>query len=158
MGYHKLAKFFACSTLPPDVLADGPRASQYTPDGGGDECHVTSAARIVLHPFLEISVSDFRKFRCTTHKNFRECQSVWYPTHSLSVWDTQREGSKTRRTDQIHPKTLFEIAMVLSTNSGSFPSNSHVSATFSILLRFGESWNPTKCEKFNAVADGKDES
>ena len=33
--------------------------------------------------------------------------------------------------------------MVLSTNSGSFPSNSHVSATFSILLRFGESWNPT---------------
>ena len=39
-----------------------------------------------------------------------------------------------------HPKTLIEIAMVLSTNSGSFPSNSHVSATFSILLRFGESW------------------
>ena len=51
---------------------------------------------------------------------------------------------------KIHPKTLFEIAMVLSTNSGSFPSNSHVSATFSILLRFGESWNPTNCERFNA--------
>jgi len=51
---------------------------------------------------------------------------------------------------EVHPKTLFEIAMVLSTNSGSFPSNSHVSATFSILLRFGESWNPTNCEKFNA--------
>ena len=50
----------------------------------------------------------------------------------------------------VHPKTLFEIAMVLSTNSGSFPSNSHVSATFSILLRFGESWNPTNCERFNA--------
>ena len=49
----------------------------------------------------------------------------------------------------IHPKTLFEIAMVLSTNRGSFPSNSHVSATFSILLRFGESWNPTNCERFN---------
>ena len=41
----------------------------------------------------------------------------------------------------LHPKTLIEIAMVLSMNSGSFPSNSHVSATFSILLRFGESWN-----------------
>jgi len=40
--------------------------------------------------------------------------------------------------------------MVLSTNSGSFPSNSHVSATFWFLLRFGESWNPTNCEKFNA--------
>ena len=39
----------------------------------------------------------------------------------------------------VHPKTLNEIALVLSTNSGSFPSNSHVSATFSILLRFGES-------------------
>jgi len=50
----------------------------------------------------------------------------------------------------LHPKTLFEIAMVLSTNSGSFPSNSHVSATFSILLRFGESWNSTNCERFNA--------
>jgi len=50
----------------------------------------------------------------------------------------------------IHPKTLIEIAMVLSTNSGSFPSNSHVSANFSILLRFGEFWNPTNCEKFNA--------
>jgi len=52
--------------------------------------------------------------------------------------------------DEFHPKTLIEIAMVLSTNSGSFPSNSHVSATFSILLRFGEFWNPTNCEKFNA--------
>ena len=50
----------------------------------------------------------------------------------------------------IHPKNLFEIAMVLSTNSGSFPSNSHVSATFSILLRFWESWNPTNFERFNA--------
>jgi len=29
-------------------------------------------------------------------------------------------------------KTLIEIDMVISTNSGSFPSNSHVSATFSI--------------------------
>ena len=28
-----------------------------------------------------------------------------------------------------HPNPLIEIAMVLSTNSGSFPSNSHVSAT-----------------------------
>ena len=50
----------------------------------------------------------------------------------------------------VHHKTLFEIAMGLSTNSGSFPSNSHVSATFSILLSFGEFWNPTNCEKFNA--------
>ena len=40
--------------------------------------------------------------------------------------------------------------MVFLTNSGSFPSNSHVSTTFSILLRFGEFSNPTNCEKFNA--------
>ena len=52
--------------------------------------------------------------------------------------------------NEIHPKTLIEIAMVLWTNSGSFPSNSHVSATFSILLRFGEFWNLTYYEKFNA--------
>ena len=51
---------------------------------------------------------------------------------------------------QFHPKTLIEIAIALSTNSGSFPSNSHVSATFSILLTFGEFWNPTNCENFNA--------
>ena len=51
---------------------------------------------------------------------------------------------------QVHPKTIIEIDMILLTNSGSFPSNSHVSATFSILLRFGEFWNPTNCEKFNA--------
>ena len=50
----------------------------------------------------------------------------------------------------IHPKTLFEIAMALLMNSVSFPSKSWFSATFSILLRFGESWNPTNCEKFNA--------
>ena len=50
----------------------------------------------------------------------------------------------------IYPKTLIEIAMVLSKNSCSFPSNSHVSATLSILLRFGEFWNPTNCEKLNA--------
>jgi len=49
-----------------------------------------------------------------------------------------------------HPKTLFEIAMALFTISVSFPSKSRVSATLSILLRFGESWNPTNCEKFNA--------
>jgi len=51
---------------------------------------------------------------------------------------------------RVHPKPLIEIAMLLSKNSGSFPSNSHVSATFSILLRFGEFCNPTNCEKFNA--------
>jgi len=53
------------------------------------------------------------------------------------------------KTDGMRPKTLIEITMVLSTKSGSFPSNSHVSATFLILLRFGEFWNPTNCEKFN---------
>jgi len=54
-----------------------------------------------------------------------------------------------RLVDNLHPKTRVEIAMVLSTNSGSFPSNSHVSATLSILLRFGEFWNPTNCKKIN---------
>ena len=37
------------------------------------DCHVTAAARIVPHPFLGISVSGFRKFKCTTHEIFREC-------------------------------------------------------------------------------------
>ena len=61
-----------------------------------------------------------------------------------------KSGSGKMTTHKVHPKILIEIAMVLSTNSGSFPSNPHVSATFSILLRFGEFWNPTNCEKFNA--------
>ena len=51
---------------------------------------------------------------------------------------------------QFHPKTLFEIAMALLTIRVSFPSKSRFSETFSILLRFGESWNPKSCEKFNA--------
>ena len=60
------------------------------------------------------------------------------------------DNCEKNRHRHLHPKTLFEIAMVLSTNRDSFPSNSHVSATFSILLRFGESWSPTNCEKFTA--------
>jgi len=50
------------------------------------------------------------------------------------------------RNVHIHPKTLFEIAMVLSTNSGSFPSNSHVSATFSILLYMSTAYRPYAAE------------
>ena len=41
----------------------------------------------------------------------------------------------------VHPKTLFEIAMALFTISVSFPSKSRFSATFSILLRFEGFWN-----------------
>ena len=55
-----------------------------------------------------------------------------------------------RLVQKAHAKTLFEIAMALFTISVSFPSKLRFSATFSILLRFGESWNPTNCEKFNA--------
>jgi len=62
----------------------------------------------------------------------------------------KKSSKKVVKKDQVHPKTLIEIAMVLSTNSGSFLSNSHVSATFPILLRFGEFWNPTNFEKFNS--------
>jgi len=41
----------------------------------------------------------------------------------------------------IHIKTLIEIAMVLSTNSGSFPSNLHISATFLCWIHYGKFWN-----------------
>jgi len=43
--------------------------------------------------------------------------------------------------NELHPKTLIVIAMVLSTNSGSFPSNSHVSAVL------GKS--PLNCRRFH---------
>ena len=69
------------------------------------------------------------------------------PSHSNSAWESIFQMNVGLH---FHPKTLIEIAIVLSTNSGSFPSNPHVSATFSILLRFGEFWNPTNCENFNA--------
>ena len=78
---------------------------------------------------------------------------AWFSRVSLSGGAVARVTSQLdKMTCQVplHPKTLFEIAMVLSTIRGSFPSNSHVSATFSILIRFGESWVPTNCEKFNA--------
>jgi len=44
----------------------------------------------------------------------------------------------------------FEMPMALSLNSGSFASNSNVSATFSFWIHSGKFWNPTNCEKFNA--------
>jgi len=41
------------------------------------------------HRPTPMSVSDFRKFcTVTKHKKIRECESLWYPTHSLSVWET----------------------------------------------------------------------
>ena len=40
-----------------------------------------------------------------------------------------------------HPRTLFEMPMAHSWNSGSFPSNSHVSATFSFWIHSGKFWN-----------------
>ena len=47
-----------------------------------------------------------------------------------------------KRADILIPKLLLtRIALVLSTNSGSFPSNSHVSATFSFWIRSGKFWN-----------------
>ena len=45
------------------------------------------------------------------------------------------------RSPHLHPKTLFEMPTALSTNSGSFPSNSHVSATFSFWIHSGKIWN-----------------
>jgi len=63
-----------------------------------------------------------------------------------------------RGVHQVHPfkahtKTLFEMPMALSLNSGSFPSNSNVSATFSFWIHSRKFWNPANCEKFNA--DGR---
>ena len=55
---------------------------------------------------------------------------------------------------ELHPKTLIEIAMVVSSNRGSFPSNSHVSATFSIFLRFGGILESDKSQK-NLMLTGR---
>ena len=85
--------------------------------------------------------------RCLSLSRLEACRCKMSETRLTAAVATDNgnvEGSS--------QNSIFEIAMVLSTNSGSFPSNSHVSATFSILLRFGESWNPTNCEKFNADA------
>jgi len=98
--------------LSPDVFADGPRASQYTPARPTSHqiwyCHVTAASRIVPHPFLGISVSDFRKFKCTTHKNFRECvvyhtlfECVGNATCSQSVFLPECLGRHNRGPDGV---------------------------------------------------------
>jgi len=67
-----------------------------------------------------------------------------------STVDQKKLFLKNKNISNVHAKTLFEIAMALLTIRVSFTSKSRFSATFSILLRFGESWNPTNCEKFNA--------
>jgi len=56
-------------------------------------------------------------------------------------FDHHESPSNLAKSPYPHPKTLVEIAMVLSTNSGSFPSNSHVSATFSFWIHPGKFWN-----------------
>jgi len=47
--------------------------------------------------------------------------------------------SRSRVVRRFHPTTLIKISMVLSTNSGSFPSNSHVSASFRLCSDLGNS-------------------
>jgi len=85
------------------------------------------------------------------HLNMKTTTTTTVKENSFHIFCFKRYiCTRIKHTFQLHPKTLIENAMVLPTNSGSFPSNSHVSATFSILLRFGEFWNPTNCEKFNA--------
>jgi len=74
---------------------------------------------------LHLKVEPLQARHLVICDSLRVCRGSWIKTPQKDV------------TEQVYPKTLFEIAMVLSTNSGSFPSNSHVSATFSILLRFG---------------------
>ena len=84
------------------------------------------------------------------------CSSTWciYQRLACFFWSkffcNSWSKTGTGSLGTVHAKTLFEIAMALLTISVSFPSKLRFSATFSILLRFGESWNPTNCEKFNA--------
>jgi len=98
-------------------------------------------------PFVRSTLVSYKSHGTSLISNSSQ-ESTYVFTRNINITTTRLAFILVRF--HTHPKTLIEIAMVLSTNSGSFPSNSHVSATFPILLRFGESWNPTNCEKFNA--------
>ena len=60
---------------PPDVLVDRPRAHQYTPTQPTSCRGGLGTATLQPPPASStpISASDFRKFKSTTHKKFREC-------------------------------------------------------------------------------------
>ena len=114
-----------------------------------------------ITPFVFVCLSFFLSLIMKTHFNLKSCLSQFFcMTTFLAQTVIFLICCLLFQTTYIcsghicvHPKTLIEIAMVLSTNSGSFPSNSHVSATFLILLRFGEFWIPTNLR--NSMLTGR---
>ena len=79
--------------LPPDVLTDGPRASQYTPPQPTSRRERLGTA--TLQPPPASSHTHFSEFQWANFENSsvphtKNSLSVWDTTHSLSVWETQR--------------------------------------------------------------------
>jgi len=62
--------------------------------------------RPTLRPFLGISASDFRKFKCTTHQKFREC----VVSHTL----LDCVGNATRRRLVVCGKNSHKISALLN--------------------------------------------
>jgi len=110
--------------LPPDVLADGPRAIQYTraqPPVGGD--WVLSRSSYNRRPHYPTLISPnfserFSKIQSVPHT--KKFVSVWYPTHSLSVGNaTFRTCTSIEiRTGKMHmyfvTSVLYEITCIPS--------------------------------------------
>jgi len=81
--------------LPPDVLADGPRASKYTPDR--PTSHRGRLGTVTLQPPPASSHTHFSEFQWAIFENSsvphtKNFVSVWYTTHSFSVWEMQHAG------------------------------------------------------------------
>ena len=135
---HLYARVHRCKYIHTHACGCGAHVCQYIHTYMLTELTVAMGSRFFLHQWS----------RSTSKSWGIERQDRRFSVREWKTRDTHRKN--TQVFCHVHPKTLIEIAMVLSANSGSFPSNSHVSATFSILLRFGEFWNPTNCEKFDA--------
>jgi len=99
--------------------------------------------------------------RSSDFKSHVDMYTRWYVCHdSFMLYHHGHSFISMASLLHIHPKTLIEIAMVLSTNSGSFPLNSHVSGNF---FDFAQIWGILESDKLWEiqcwrVADGKDES
>ena len=108
----------------------------------------------VLHVTLSRLPLPLSSFPCHYLDNEKFCRSHCKYLFSLDIDNCHYRDSNSSASlcHYLHPKTLFEIAMVLSTNSGSFPSNSHVSATFFDfaqiwgILESDNSWHPMRTD------------
>jgi len=126
-----------CATLDLDVCRDSFKGSQ--------EWTVALVLRVRADSIHMCVMTDFRALEANSCEGLSGVWELRAPEFNSCEGSTSH--MKTLLDIQVvihvnvHPKTLFEIPVALPPNSSSFPSNSNVSAAFSISINSGKFWN-----------------